>query len=407
MRDITVYHANVTLTSMDAAYVIVTNMTCMGSMCGCVVMVGSYLMYPDIRTTARTLVVLLGCANFLQCVAGVLQAATYYQTLLFPDERKFLCESAASSYVIGQVSSALWTCAVTVYLFLSVSLGVTVLAKKLVLVSCVFCFSMPVLLAAAAGFSDVYGYDVTDILYFDHPAVCWISDRVANMTEWCFLTVEGWVIATYFLTLTLFVAISCSVHCQTAAKRLARQRRGSSEDIGEDSALETSIRQLRFVPFIYCFLRVWGTGHFLFTEYPTKRNLRAFDWLLVIRAFGDNSQGLANCVLFCCTTVKIRRMVVGRTRKLCACCTTWWRKQHRRLKEEHWVPQPIVRMSRTLGGKRTGFELIGGGRGKPKQSLDGSFVDISNISLELPPAAEGEELQNLKNTDEEVLFERH
>ena len=48
-------------------------------------------------------------------------------------------------------------------------------------------------------------------------------------------------------------------------------------------AIQTAAKQLRYVPFIYCLLRVWGTAHFLFTEYPTKRHLRAFDWLLVIR----------------------------------------------------------------------------------------------------------------------------
>jgi hypothetical protein len=71
-----------------------------------------------------------------------------------------------------------------------------------------------VIVATAAGFSDVYGYDVTDILYFDHLAVCWISDRVSNTLEWSFLTVEGWVIAAYFVCLTLFVVINCSIFCQ-------------------------------------------------------------------------------------------------------------------------------------------------------------------------------------------------
>jgi hypothetical protein len=67
------YHANVTLTSLDAAYVIVTNLTCLASLCGCMVVMSLYLMYPDIRTTARKLVVCLSCANFLQCITGILQ----------------------------------------------------------------------------------------------------------------------------------------------------------------------------------------------------------------------------------------------------------------------------------------------------------------------------------------------
>jgi hypothetical protein len=43
------------------------------------------------------------------------------------------------------------------------------------------------------------------------------------------------------------------------------------------------------------------------------------------------------------------------------------------------------------------------------RALDGSDVDISNISLEVPPAA-GEEIQEMEElrstNEEEVLFER-
>lgn len=73
MRNVSMYHANVTLTSSDAAYVIITNLTCFASMSGCLIVIGLYLMYPDIRTTARKLLVCLSFANFVQCVAGLLQ----------------------------------------------------------------------------------------------------------------------------------------------------------------------------------------------------------------------------------------------------------------------------------------------------------------------------------------------
>ncbi|KAK7100914.1 G-protein coupled receptor 157-like [Littorina saxatilis] len=391
MRNVSMYPTNLTLTSLDAAYIITTNLTCVTSICGCLSIIGLYLMYPDIRTTARKLLVCLSVANFIQCVAGLLQAATYYKTIQFPNERKFFCEGAASTYVIGQVASALWTCAVTIYLFLSVSLRAIVLANKLVYLFYVFCFGMPLIVATAAGVSDVYGYDVTDILYFKHPTTCWISDRVSNTVDWYLVTVEGWVIATYYLSIVLFVVINCSIYCKSR-KTKGLNNASDNDDVIEDMAIQTAARQLRYVPLIYCLLRVWGTGHFLFTEYPTKRHLRAFDWLLIIRAFGDNAQGLANCILFCVTTKKIRRMVARRTRKCCSCFTTWCQRQQRRLAEEKWMPQPIVRMRRTIH------------KVNKRRSIDGSDLDISGISLELPSTAE--ELEEVKYTEDEVLFER-
>ena len=66
-------------------------------------------------------------------------------------------------------------------------------------------------------------------------------------------------------------------------KDTARNGNSSRDDVIEEMAIQTAAKQLRYVPLIYCMLRVWGTAHFLFTEYPTKRHLRAFDWLLVIR----------------------------------------------------------------------------------------------------------------------------
>ncbi|KAL8597857.1 hypothetical protein ACOMHN_061390 [Nucella lapillus] len=394
MRNMTLYHANVNLTSLDAAYVLISNLTCIASISGCLLTTLLYLMHPDIRTTARKLLVCLGVANFIQNIAGILQAATYYKTLEFPDEWNYLCQLAASISVIGHVSSALWTCAVTLYLFMFFTLRATTVANQMVYVFYAFCFGVPVLLSLAGRLCGVYGYDVTDILSFQHPAVCWISDRVANSLQWSLLTMEGWVIAAFFLCLLLFVVINCSLYCQSGRQRKGLSPVSSSEDMVQHMTVMSAASQLRYVPLIYCMLRVWGTAHFLFTEYPVSRHLRAFDWLLVIRAFGDNLQGLANCILFCLTTSKIRRMVTRNVRRWFGCCCTWCQRQKRRLAEEKWMSHPIVRMSRSMGrpGSRT-------------RSLDGSDLDISGISLELPSVTP-EDLEEVKYTEDEVLFER-
>ena len=114
--------------------------------------------------------------------------------------------------------------------------------------------------------------------------------------------------------------------------------------------------------------------------------------LCVRQAAGDNLQGLANCILFCLTTAKIRRLVARTTRRWCSCCSTWCQRQQRRLAEEKWMSQPIVRMRRGIA------------KVSKRRSVDGSDLDISGISLDLPSTSE--DLEEVKYTEDEVLFER-
>ena len=56
------------------------------------------------------------------------------------------------------------------------------------------------------------------------------------------------------------------------------------------------------------------------------------------------------------------------------------------------MPQPIVRMRRGIA------------KASKRRSVDGSDLDISGISLDLPSTSE--DLEEVKYTEDEVLFER-
>lgn len=80
-----------------------------------------------------------------------------------------------------------------------------------------------------------------------------------------------------------------------------------------------------------------------------------------------------------------------RAARMCfSCFGLWCRKQRRRLADDKWLPRPIVRMRVMKTAKR--------------RSVDGSDLDISGISLDLPTQEELDEI--IKHTEDEVLFQR-
>jgi len=63
--------------------------------------------------------------------------------------------------------------------------------------------------------------------------------------------------------------------------------------------------KLALIPFIFICIRIWGTTDFIMLavrgEDPDLR------WLKIMTGIGDSAQGLANGILFCLFTTKVRQ----------------------------------------------------------------------------------------------------
>lgn len=71
---------NLTMTAMDAAYVLFCNITAILSIAACLVIFSVYVAYKDIRTPSRLLLVYLSCADIVVNVSSLLQTATYQKS---------------------------------------------------------------------------------------------------------------------------------------------------------------------------------------------------------------------------------------------------------------------------------------------------------------------------------------
>ncbi|GFN95028.1 G protein-coupled receptor 157 [Plakobranchus ocellatus] len=370
-------------TLVDSAYINISGLTTMLSIGGCLVIIVLYMTFKEIRTTSRMLLMFLSIADIVVGVSSILQIGDYKISYKLPEQSTAMCQLSAALYVGGQVCAALWTCAVITYLFLCVSLRWVSIANRIVGLFHIFCWGMPVVVSLSAHLSDVFGYNSADVLEQNHPTGCWLSDRVSNPLPWYLITVEGWVLSAYVLICLLYMPITWSI-----IKGKHRGKEITDDDVIEELAKETANEQLRFIPVIYFCTRIWGSAHFLFTRYPTHTSLRSSDSLMLFRAFGDNSQGLVNAVFFCLATKQIRNLLTTRFWCCFICCAGCCRKTRSLGKRTFMrVPNNLIVKMQHRKPSRT-------------KALDGSDLDISGISLDLPSP------DDTKIEEDEIIFER-
>ncbi|XP_041357814.1 G-protein coupled receptor 157-like [Gigantopelta aegis] len=362
---------NVTLTSADYAYIAIVNVTSLLSMMGNLAVIGWYTMYKDVRTHGRRMIMFLCVANFVCNFGGILQVATYFKSVTYLEERGVLCETASMFTIYGSVSSFLWVDCVAFYVFMCVTLRLITVVNRLDWLFHVFSWGMPAIITLCAGASDVFGYDDDDVRHRRHATPCWISDRVDNQMEWYYVTIEGWAVLTYVFGGILYIVITITVQCQ---KGRVRQRHVDKEYVIEDMAISTANKQLRFIPAIFIALRMWGTMHLMVFKYGPMVSSRLADWLLIVKGFGDNALGIANCVIFLLATKPLRQRLVKNFRKNITSCTSWCRRNK---PNESWKPSVIFRKIKTRKH---------------------NALDISEISLDFPDQDE--------MLEDEIVFER-
>lgn len=143
----------------------VVGITSLLSMAGSLLIILSYLIFKDIRTKARLILLHLsltdfgvGMANF---VGDAVNFDKYYVskvngTLKTPsDMTQFFCKAQAFLAVFFTLSSILWTCVLAVYMyFLTLKKGV----RHYVWVACVLCYCLPLMTSLWLLLTDRMGY---------------------------------------------------------------------------------------------------------------------------------------------------------------------------------------------------------------------------------------------------------
>ncbi|XP_013400857.1 G-protein coupled receptor 157-like [Lingula anatina] len=125
-----------------------------------------------------------------------------------------------------------------------------------------------------------------------------------------------WEIFVYFTVPVIYTALRWNL------KSTIRQTESMYVDRATQDAVSRADRVMKAIPIIFIFLRIWGTIRFVANscywvvygavENPTFHTVVNVV-LAVFQAFGDNGQGIGNCLIYCFLTDSVRV-------RICAVC---------------------------------------------------------------------------------------
>ena len=123
------------------------------SMIGCALIILTYILWHDIRTVARAIVVFLAIADFFTAAGYLFGAVVNYvnkQKHLDRSVYKDLCSSQSFITTAFPISSFLWTIHLAVYLYVAIVNAKPNLAKRLVIVFHITGWGIPLLICVPA-----------------------------------------------------------------------------------------------------------------------------------------------------------------------------------------------------------------------------------------------------------------
>lgn len=270
---------------------IVTGTTCVLSMFGCVIIIISYALWPDLRSKSRLMLACLSVGDYMNALG---MGVSGLQPSSSDDDG---CRVQAVLTTYGSLVSFFWTSCIAIYLYMTIVKSDTKKADKLVIVFHFVSWMAPGVLTAVALGRNKLGYSGLG----DTAGWCWIKGDVTKRETilWMIFTGKGWEIMSYIVVVTLYFMIKV---------RIWQERRQPSNFVTMSSyeSVRSANRKLTFVPIAFVLLRMWGTIRF-FLLISHHQDLAEEEPLVLLHGMGDSGQGFANFIIFCIFTDRVRR----------------------------------------------------------------------------------------------------
>ncbi|XP_013412134.1 G-protein coupled receptor 157 [Lingula anatina] len=298
--------------AVDYAYFGIILTFSISSLLGSSLIITVYVAYIELRTTSRRLLTYLSVSDLISAVAylmGVVWVLTLgHENALNqePPTETFMvlfCEFPALMGMFGAMSSCLWTTAIAIYLYMCIVKNDVFRAEMLMWPFHFVCWTVPAVICVAALSSDVLGYDLTLAHYQTRASLCWIKEGPSQLV-WQLVSGPGWEIVVFVIIGILY---------GNTRAYIAKELRSESQVYVSDetmTAIHSANQKLLFVPIVLILLRVWGMVRFLVTDLAADKqeveNNPIMIIIMLLQGAGDSAQGLANCILFCFCTAKVR-----------------------------------------------------------------------------------------------------
>ncbi|KAM9444756.1 G-protein coupled receptor 157 isoform 1-T1 [Clarias gariepinus] len=272
---------------------VVVLVSCALSALGSALVVGTYALWPDLRSTPRQLLVFLS-------VADLLSAVSYsYGVYMAFHANTWDCVTQGAVSTFSNTSSFFWTVAIAIYLYIFIVKASQRLADSLVLYfHLIRYWGVPVAITVAAVSLQKIGYDASEVSV----GWCWINIEEDDHVMWMLLTGKIWELLAYLILPVLYILIKRHIHKAHAA--LSEYRPILACNRLSHSIPSMADRKLTLIPIIFIVLRIWSTVRFvlLLIDSPARQN----PVLVMLHGIGNTFQGAANCIMFVLCTRPVR-----------------------------------------------------------------------------------------------------
>ena len=206
----------------------VTMISSLCSIFGSSLIIVTFIIWPDLRTTARAILVFLAIADFLTAAgylfASILFLNSYYtHSFVSPP----LCTFQSFITTTFPISSFLWTANLAIYLFVSITLQKVKLARRLMLFFHITAWGIPLLLCIPGAATRTLGDPNISSLLPEQGSVawCWVSfdnryenitvsearDRLTNLHVLELVFGKFWEISVFFLAIVICIVVKISL----------------------------------------------------------------------------------------------------------------------------------------------------------------------------------------------------
>ncbi|KAG8434416.1 hypothetical protein GDO86_012694 [Hymenochirus boettgeri] len=281
---------------------VIVLLSCVLSFLGSILIIVTYILWPDLRSRPRLLLLFLSIADLLSAVSY------FYGVLRNFDESTWDCVTQGALSTFSNISSFFWTVAVAVYLYITIVQSQQNFADQIVPWIHLISWGVPLVITLSAVFLEKIGYDASYVSV----GWCWIRIDIEDKLLWMLLAGKIWEILAYLMLPVLYILIK--KHIGRAHAALAEYRPIlASTPVNQSRTIAD--KKLIFIPLIFIFLRIWSTIRFILTlcNSPAVHN----PFLVTLHGIGNTFQGGANCITFVLCTPVIRSRLLF---SLTSCC---------------------------------------------------------------------------------------
>ncbi|XP_067423427.1 G-protein coupled receptor 157 isoform X1 [Emydura macquarii macquarii] len=275
---------------------VIVLLSCVLSFLGSSLLVFTHVLWPELRTRPRQLLLYLSLADLLSAVSY------FYGVLRDFGSTSWDCMLQGALSTFSNTSSFFWTMAIALYLYIAIVRGVPT-GTGLLCFFHVVSWGVPLGITVAAVALKKIGYDASNVSV----GWCWINLEAEDRILWMLLAGKLWELLAYLILPVFYILIK--KHISRAHAALSEYRPILARAPAFQPRTSVADKKLILIPLIFIFLRIWSTIRFILTlcSSPAVQN----SVLVVLHGIGNTFQGGANCIMFVLCTRVIRTRLLS------------------------------------------------------------------------------------------------